>query len=305
MAFSVTILGSSSAIPANDRYPSAQVLAHDNKLFLIDCGEGTQMQLNRFHIKKNRINHIFISHLHGDHYLGLMGLLSSYHLLGRKADLHIYAPGVLEDIIELQKKVALTVFQYKVVFHTLESRLNNPIYEDEKLTVSALPLTHRIPTFGFIFREKPAEPKLYKEAISVYKLTVDDILRIKRGEAFYDKNAKAVPRHMLVYPDKMLTSYAYVSDTLYDPSLARKLKGVDMIYHECTFGEDMKTVAEEKFHSTAKQAATIAHKAKAQLLLLGHFSARYKTTDELVAEARSVFGNAVAVEDGGTYSVAT
>lgn len=305
MAFSVTILGSSSAIPVNDRYPSAQVLAHDNKLFLIDCGEGTQMQLNRFHIKKNRINHIFISHLHGDHYLGLMGLLSSYHLLGRKADLHIYAPGELEDIIDLQKKVAFTVFQYKVVFHTLESGMNNPIFEDEKLTVSALPLTHRIPTYGFIFIEKPAEPKMYKEAISVYNLTIEDILRIKKGEAFYDKKGKVVPRNLLVYPDRNLSSYAYISDTIFDPLLAHKLKGVDMIYHECTFGEDMKTVAEEKFHSTAKQAATIAHKAKAQLLLLGHFSARYKTTDDLVAEARSVFENAVAVEDGGTYSVAT
>ncbi len=303
MGMQVTILGSSSAIPANDRYPSAQVLAYENRLYLIDCGEGTQMQMNRYNVKKNRINHIFISHLHGDHYLGLMGLLSSYHLFGRKADLHIYAPCELENIIELQKKAALTVFQYNVIFHTLESRLNNPIYEDDKLAVSAVPLSHRIPAFGFIFREKPAEPKIYKEAINVYKLSVEDILRIKRGTPFYDQNGQLVPRASLVYPDKKLSSYAYISDTIYDPTLAHKLKGIEMLYHECTFGEDMKTVAAEKFHSTAMQAANIALKAGVSLLLLGHFSARYKTTEALASEARSVFQNVLAVEDGGTYAV--
>ena len=303
MNFSVTILGSSSAIPTLNRFTSSQVVNYDNKLFLIDCGEGTQMQLRKYEIKINRINHIFISHLHGDHYLGLMGLLSSYHLMGRKKDLHVYSPPELEEIIEIQKKVAGALFQYEVIFHILTDENEGIIYEDDKLTVSSVKLLHRVPTFGFIFNEKKKEKKIYKEAIAAYSLSIDDILNIKRGVKFYDKKGNPVPENLLTCPDEPSKMYAYISDTAYNEAIVNRIKNVDLLYHEATFGEEMKKIAAEKFHSTALEAATIAKKAHAKELIIGHFSARYSTVDPLLKEARSVFKNSVCVEEGMNYIV--
>ncbi len=303
MVFSVTILGSSSAIPTQNRNPSAQVLQHHNNLYLIDCGEGTQMQMRRFNIKTNHINHIFISHLHGDHYLGLMGLLSSYHLMGRKKDLHIYAPPELEEIITIQKKSANTDFSFKVIFHNLSHANKKLLYEDDKISVSAIALKHRIPTFGFIFSEKNKEIKIYKEAICAYNLSIEDIKNIKNGNAYYDKQGRIVHQGLLCKPLEGAKTYAYISDTIYDESIIKKIKDVDLLYHEATFADELKDIATEKFHSTARQAATIALKAKVKKLLIGHFSARYKTVEPLLAEARSVFPNTYSAEEGINYII--
>jgi len=303
MYFSVTILGSSSAIPTLNRFTSSQVVNYDNMLFLVDCCEGAQMQLRKYEIKFNRINHIFISHLHGDHYLGLMGLLSSYHLQGRKNDLHIYSPPELEEIIEIQKRVAAAIFSYKLIFHVLTNENEGIIYENDKLTVSSVILSHRIPTYGFTFKEKKKEKKIYKEAIAAYSLSIEDILNIKKGEIFYDKKGNPVPENMLAFPEEPCKMYAYISDTAYYESIVKKIKNADLLYHEATFGEDLKKVAAEKFHSTAHEAATIAQKAHAKKLIIGHFSARYTSTDSLLKEARNVFDNTVCAEEGMNYVV--
>jgi len=303
MNFSVTVLGSCSATPTLNRFTSSQIVHYENKLFLIDCGEGAQMQLRRFNIKINRINHIFISHLHGDHYLGLMGLLSSYHLLGRKTDLHIYSPKALEEIIEIQKQAAATTFSYKIIFHYLKEDNEGVIYEDEKLTVSSVKLQHRVPTFGFIFKEKKKEKKIYKEAIAAYSLSIADILNIKKGIKFIDKKGNMVPEQLLTYPEEPVRMYAYISDTAYDESVVKKIYNIDLLYHEATFGEDLKQVAAEKFHSTALEAATIAKMAKAKKLIIGHFSARYTTFEPLLKEARSVFENTFCAEEGLNFIV--
>jgi len=303
MIFSLTILGCSSAIPTQNRYPSAQVLHHHNNQFLIDCGEGTQMQMQRFSIKASHLNHIFISHLHGDHYLGLMGLLSSFHLLGRKNDLHIYAPPELEEIINIQKAVANTVFSFNTIFHHLNNQNEGLLFENEKISVYSIALKHRIPTFGFVFREKQKESNIYKEAISAYNLSIDDIKDIKNGKEYYDKKGLLVPHNMLCKPSEKAKSYAYISDTVYDESLVNKIENIDVLYHEATFGEDLRDIAREKFHSTALQAAQIALKAKVKTLIIGHFSARYKNEDVLLEEARQVFPNTYSAVEGKVFPV--
>jgi len=303
MIFTVTILGSSSAVPTSKRALSAQIVQYENQLFLIDCGEGTQMQMRKYDIKSARINHIFISHLHGDHYLGLMGLLSTLHMMGRKTDLHIYCPPELEEIIESQKKIAGTLFSYQVFFHHLNNENEGVIFKGDKLEVSSVMLHHRIPTFGFIFKEKDKEKKIYKEAIIAYGLDFKDIVNIKKGEKYIDKNGHVVPTEMLTYPEVPSKTYAYISDTAYYEEIIKKIKNVDLLYHEATFAEEMKKTAAEKFHSTALEAATIAKKANAKNLLIGHFSARYKTPDVLISEAQSVFANTESAEDGSVYNV--
>lgn len=303
MSFFVTVLGSSSATPTDHRNPSSQCVHYENKLFLVDCGEGTQMQMRRYSIKATRINHIFISHLHGDHYLGLMGLLSTYHLNGRTSDLYVFSPPGLEDIIELQKKVAATNFTYKVHFHVLTQKHKHLIVETDKLNIYALPLEHRIPTYGFIFEEKPGLPRIRKEAIESYNLSFDAIAAIKRGEPVHDADGHVIPNHLLTLPQLPPRSFAYISDTAATDSIADAIKGISLLYHEATFCEDMKKVAAEKFHSTAIQAAETALRASAKRLLIGHFSARYPDASLLLAEAGSVFPDSYAVEEGKQYPV--
>jgi len=303
MSFFITVLGSSSATPTDCRFPSAQTLHYENNIYLIDCGEGTQMQMQRFNIKSGRINHIFISHLHGDHYLGLMGLLSTFHLNSRKNDVHIYSAPELENIIEIQKQAAQTKFSYKIFFHSLTETNNNQIFEDEKMSVSVVKLEHRIPTYGFIFKEKLKERKVRKEAIEEYGLTINDIVNIKKGMPFFNINGEEISNDILCHAVHIPKSYAYISDTAYTEKILPFIKNTDLLYHEATFCEELKKQAAEKFHSTAIDAAIIAKKAQVKTLLIGHFSARYKDPAPLLSEARSVFENTYAVEDGKTYNV--
>ncbi|MBL7138472.1 MAG: ribonuclease Z [Bacteroidales bacterium] len=262
MTFSVTILGSNSAIPTLQRNPSAHLLNVNERIFLVDCAEGTQLQLRRYRIHFQRIRHIMISHLHGDHYYGLIGFLTTLHLLGRKEELHLYAPAGLEEIIQIQLDVSMTTLIYPVIFHTLVSGDLEPVFEDERVMVHSFPLVHSIQTFGFLFREK----------IKVRKIAA------KR-------------------------SYAYCSDTAYDERIIPFVSGVDLLYHEATFMQDMAGAAAEKLHSTSVEAATIAKKSRVKKLLIGHFSARYEDLLPLLAEAREVFPETFLAEDGDKINV--
>lgn len=303
MGFSVTVLGANSATPTKTRKPSAQVVTYNNKRFLVDCGEGTQMQMLKYNIKPNRINHIFISHLHGDHYLGLAGLLFTLHLFGRRKEMHIFAPPELEDIIKRHINVANTQLTYPLHFHKLTTDKQGLIFEDKDIEVKTFALKHRIPTFGFLFREKPKERKIIKAAIDEYSLSIEDIQKAKKGEAVYDKNGHLLPDHLLTQRPPSPLSYAYCSDTAYQSNLARKITGVSLLYHEATYADDMQEIAADKYHATARQAATVAKKANAKRLLIGHYSTRYKTLDKHLSEAREVFPETSLAVEGETYDV--
>ena len=303
MVFKVTILGSNSAIPTIKRNPTAQIVNHNEHLYLVDCAEGTQVQLRRNRIKMQRINHIFISHLHGDHFFGLIGLISSMHLLGRNKDLHIYGPPKLEDILNLQLEASLTELCYKMIFHPINPDAHDLIYEDANLTIKTIPLEHSIPTCGFLFKEKKGKRKIKKDAISKFEVPKDHMLDLKNGKDFIDKNGNCIKNHQLTDDPFPVRSYAYCSDTGYSEKIIPLVKGVDLLYHEATFTQDFLEIARAKFHSTSIDAATIAKKAHVQKLLIGHFSTRYETVDQLLQESREVFPNTKAVTDGNVYEV--
>jgi len=303
MDFTVTILGCNSAIPTVDGNPSAQLINHNNDMFMVDCGEGAQKQMQVLKIKSHRINHIFISHLHGDHYLGLMGLLFTYHLTGRTRELHLYAPKELMEIIDLHLKVGNSELSYKLHFHELKTSFQGVIFENEHLRVSSFNLNHRVDTFGFVFREKPLSPNIKKEAIEKYCLGPEDIKNIKAGKPYFDKNGQHIDSHDLTMPARALRSYAYCSDTAYFEDIIPFIKGVDLLYHEATFEEALKEKAGTRFHATAMEAAAIAKKAKVKRLLIGHFSARYTCIELLEREARSVFMNTKAAVEGQKYII--
>jgi ribonuclease Z len=301
MSFEITILGSGSALPTSDKFPSAHVLNIHERFFLIDCGEGTQIQLRKLKIKFTKINHIFISHLHGDHFFGIFGIISSLSLLGRKNDLHIYSPGKLEKIVYSvinKKDIGFNIF-----FHRLEFDAYTTIYESKRIEISAFPLKHRIETYGYIFKEKPHERTVIKEAIPKYNLSIADILQIKKGEDYFDRTGQLISSSELSIPPKKSRSYAYCSDTEYTEQIIPFIENVDVLYHEATFGEDLKSTAKETKHSTAKEAAIIAKKANAVSLLIGHFSTRYKNTDSLLNEAKTIFPNTIAVKDGDKFNI--
>lgn len=301
-AFELTILGCSSATPTSTRNPSAQHLDIAGRSFLIDCGEATQIQLRKYKIRFQRISRIFISHLHGDHYLGLMGLLASMHLLGRKNELHIHSPAGLREIIDLQHRLSMTTLQYEVIFHVLDHKKDERIYEDDKVTVDTIVLNHRVPCLGFLFREKPLPRKVVKEAIEKFKVPGKEVLHIKAGNDYVTPEGKVIPNAKLTEPGPAHRSFAYCSDTCYDESIIDKIKGVNLLYHEATFMSDMEQRAKETFHSTAAQAATIAKKAGAGKLIIGHYSARYVKLDGLLAEARLVFKDTVLGAEGEQYT---
>lgn len=300
--FEVTILGCSSATPTSKRNPTSQLLNIHDKYFLIDCGEGTQMQLRRYKLKFQRIAHIFISHLHGDHFFGLMGLLSSMHLLGRKTELNIFCPHGLQEIIELQNKYSQTLFNYKINFHTLENN-NKIIYEDEKVLVATIPLNHRIPCTGFLFTEKTRKKNVIKEKIKKYAIPNSAIKSIKSGADYVSESGKIIPNEELTEPAAPPRSYAFCSDTCYDESIIPIIKNVDLLYHEATFLEDMKKRAKQTYHSTAQQAASIASKAGIKQLLIGHFSARYTNLLPFLDEAKPIFDNTLLATEGETYPI--
>ena len=302
-AFDVTILGCSSATPAFGRFPTSQLVHIAGRFLLVDCGEGAQMQLRRFSIKFQRINHIFISHLHGDHFLGLSGFLSSLHLLGRTDPIHIYGEDVLLDIINTTNKHSRSVLQYPVIFHPLEFDKSKLIFEDEKLSVTTIPLKHSVPCCGFLFTEKPRPSKLIKEEIEKYTVPVDQMEKLKAGEDFITADGKKIANDMLTLPSLPPRQYAYCSDTVYDEEIIPLIAKSDLLYHESTFMEDMRDRAKQTMHSTAKDAANIAKKAEVGKLILGHFSARYKDLAPLLAEAKEVFAETYLAEEGKKVSL--
>ncbi len=296
--FELTILGCSSATPTSKRNPTAQLLNIAERFFLIDCGEATQIQLRRFKLKFQRINHIFISHLHGDHYLGLMGLISSMHLLGRTVDLHLYCPAELQEIIEIQFKHSQSYIKFPIVYHAHKYINNDIIFEDDRVEVSTIVLNHRIPCCGFVFKEKALLPSISKDAIHLFQLTVEEIIAIKAGGALVKRSGEVIQNEVLMSKPNTPRTYAYCSDTCYDERIIEYIKGVDLLYHEATFLQEMESRAKETFHTTALQAGMMAKKAEVKQLMIGHYSARYKDLQPLLAEAKSVFENTILAVEG-------
>ena len=258
---------------------------------MVDCGEGVQMQLRRLRIHFAKVNSVFISHLHGDHCFGLIGMISTFGLLGRTARLHVYAEERLNDMLRQQMNLFCHDLGYEVVFHSIDPFSQKVIYEDRSLTVETIPLTHRVPTCGFLFREKPSLPHIRRDMIDFYQIPTSQILNIKNGADWTTADGELVPNSLLVTPAAPPRSYAYCSDTRYMPDLHQQLKGVSTIYHESTYGEDNLQMAQKYYHSTARQAAMVARDAGANQLILGHYSSRYNDERVLLDEAREVFEN--------------
>lgn len=303
MPFEITILGSSSATPTQDRHPTAQVLNVRERFFLLDCGEGTQMQMMRFKIRHGKINHIFISHLHGDHYLGLMGLLSTMHLQGRTSELHLFGQQELMDIVELQLRLSRTRLRYNLIFHPIKNYSGDIIHEDDEIVVRTLVMNHRIPCVGFHFREKPGLRRINPDKIREHAIPVHQLDSIKRGADFTNGAGRIIPNRQLTFDPMKPRSYAYFSDTLFEEDLAAEVEGADLIYHEATFLHEDLDRAKSTYHSTARQAATLAKKAGADQLIIGHFSARYPHLEPLLEEARSLFPNTELALEGSRFSV--
>jgi ribonuclease Z len=303
MTFEVYILGSSSATPIYQRHPTAQILNIHEKLFLVDCGEGTLIQLNRYHIRFHRINHIFISHLHGDHYLGLMGLLSTMHLQGRSDDLHVYSQPELKEMIDIQMLHSQTQLRYKIVWHFLDSKIPAKIYEDDDLEVFTIILSHRIPCTGFLFKEKQKLRKLIREQLIHFNIPVHAYSGLKNGKDYRDEKGNVISNEELTTDPRSPRTYAFCSDTIYDETLVPILKNIDLLYHESTFLSDKADRAKETYHSTAAQAATIAKMAEVKRLIIGHFSARYKNLYPLLEEARTVFENTTLAVEGDRFTI--
>ena len=303
LKFELTILGCSSATPTSDRNPTSQVLNVHERLFLIDCGEAAQIQLRKFKIRFQKIDHIFISHLHGDHYLGLVGLLGTMHLLGRTKKLHIYSPAGLQEIVDVQHKHSDTFLRFPLEFHVLETENKKIIFENDSVTVETIPLSHRVPCCGFLFREKEGVRKIITEKLAEHKIPVAYINKIKKGDDYKTSEGKIIPNDELTSPPTPARSFAYCSDTAFHLPLLEQIKNVDLLYHESTFASEMQERASETFHSTAAQAATIAKKAKAKQLIIGHFSARYNELDVLLNEAKEIFENTLLAEEGKTYTI--
>lgn len=301
--FELTILGTSSALPTLTRYPTAHVLNVRERFFLIDCGEGTQIQLRKCSIKFSRINHIFISHLHGDHYFGLIGLLSTFALLGRQSDLHIYSHSELPELLKPQLEFLKEESTFNIVWHPLNFKRQQIIVDNEYVRVTSFPVKHRIPCCGFRFDEMPKESNIRKEKIEEYSIPVRAIHRIKKGDNFVTKAGQVIPNAELTFPKHKLRSYAFCTDTAYLPELSEILQNVDLLYHEATYDQTLEKQAEHTFHSTSLQAAMLAKASNAQQLIIGHFSARYKNTDFLVDEAKTVFENTIAAVEGMTISL--
>lgn len=303
MKFEVTILGSGSATPTLLRNPTSQYVYLNERHILIDCGEGTQLQLRRNKIKFSKISHILISHLHGDHYLGLMGLISSFHLLGRKKELHIFGPKPLKDLIKQNLKASGTYLKYPVFIHEIDTKEPQILFEDNVLSVSCFPLKHRVPCMGFRIQEKEREFSIDKEAIKKYDIKIEQIKDLKRGMDLTLSNGEIIPNERLTLPKIEPRSYAYCSDTSYAESIVPYIANVSTLYHESTFLDDMKDRAHKTMHSTSKEAASIAKQANVKELLLGHFSARYKDVSDFVLEARLEFENVKTVSDNDIYQI--
>lgn len=298
MAFHITILGCGAATPTLSRFPSAQVVQSEQYTFLVDCGEGTQMQLIRFGISMNKIDAIFISHLHGDHYLGLPGLISSMHLAGRKERLKLFGPESLQEIIMHQFRLTDMHPQFPLEFYSSSEVPMSLLYENDKLEVLSFPLVHRIFCTGFLFREKVKPRIINPKAVKALNIPNEKIKAIKYGDDYSDDYGKIHKHTDLTFPPKPSHSYAYCSDTAYFKELPEWIKGVNLLYHEATFAEEKAERATETFHSTAKHAAMQAQHAKVGKLIIGHFSSRYKSLDQHLSEAKDIFIETTGAFDG-------
>jgi ribonuclease Z len=295
---SVHILGCGSALPTTKHNPSAQALTLRGKVYLVDCGEGTQLQIRRQGLHFGRIHTIFISHLHGDHCFGLPGLLSTLSMLGRTGELHIHGPEGLTEYIDAHRKSFLAECSYEIITHEHDYRKSEVIHEDPSLCVRSLPLSHRIPTMGFLFEERCAARHLDKPAVDFYQVPRCCYPAILLGESYTAQDGSIIPSNRLTKPGRIPRRYAYCSDTEYFPNLIEQVRGVDLLYHEATFGEDLRARLATTAHSTAQEAATIALKAEVKRLLIGHYSSRYTDVTPLLDEARSVFPNTTAAQEG-------
>ncbi len=303
MDFELLILGSNAAAFAHRRHHTSQLLKIQNRFFLIDCGEGTQLLLKKYQVKLSRIDHIFISHLHGDHYFGLIGLISTMHLFGRKKDLLIVGPPGLSEIIALQLRYSETSLGFKIDFREFTPDISEVIYDQPDFDVTTIPMDHRVPCAGFLFNEKPKKRRINRAMLAEYSLSKLEIIDLKEGKDILNEDGT------VKYENKLLTlnpspsySYAFCSDTRYKPSLKSIVEGVDMMYHESTFADDMKDRAGETYHTTAAQAAQFAKDAKVKKLLLGHFSARYKALDPILNEAKAVFEHSELAIEGTVFT---
>lgn len=295
--FEVNILGCGSALPTTRHFASSQVVNIREKLFMIDCGEGAQLQLRRSKLKFTRLNHIFISHLHGDHCFGLMGLISTFGLLGRTADLHIYAHEDLERLLTPHLEFFCKGMTYDVIFHSIDPTKEAIIYDDRSVSISTIPLKHRIPTCGFLFQEKKTPNHIIRDMVDFYQIPVFELNRIKNGEDYITPERVVVPNNRLTTPSAPARSYAYCSDTAYQRSIIPQIKGVDLLFHESTFAQSDAARAKETFHTTASQAAEIARDAEAKQLVIGHFSARYEDESILLKEAQAIYPNTLLAKE--------
>ncbi|MCW3119137.1 MAG: ribonuclease [Chitinophagaceae bacterium] len=299
--FAVTILGNNSAVPAFNRHPTSQVVTMEGHNFLVDCGEGTQIQMINYKIRRSKISHIFISHLHGDHYFGLIGLINSFGLLNHQQDLHVFGPSPLEQIIELQLSVANTVLPFKLHFHTIDKE--GVLIEEEKFIVKCFRTNHRIECYGFLFQEKKKPRKINPEKAKQYQIPSSFYDRLQHGEDYIQKDGTIIQNNLVTEAGVKTKSYAYCADTKYDESIIPHLQGADLIYHETTYLDNLRERAEIRFHSTSRQAGLFAQKAGVAKLLIGHFSSKYDTLEEFETEAKEVFPNTELALEGVAYTI--
>lgn len=295
--FELHILGCGSALPTTRHFATSQVVNLRDKLFMIDCGEGAQMQLRKSRLKFSRLNHIFISHLHGDHCFGLIGLISTFGLLGRTAELHIHSPKGLEELLTPMLNFFCHTLAYKVIFHEFDTRQTSVVYEDRSMTVTTIPLQHRIPCCGFLFAEKARPNHIIRDMVDFYKVPVYELNRIKNGSDYVTPEGEVIANTRLTRPSDPPRKYAYCSDTIFRPEIVKQLSGVDLLFHEATFAESELARAKETYHTTAAQAARIALEAGVRQLVIGHFSARYEDESILLKEASAVFPNTILAKE--------
>ena len=295
--FELHILGCGSALPTTRHFATSQVVNLRDKLFMIDCGEGAQMQLRKSRLKFSRLNHIFILHLHGDHCFGLMVLISTFGLLGRTAELHIHSPKGLEELLAPMLNFFCHTLAYKVIFHEFDTRQASVIYEDRSMTVTTIPLQHRIPCCGFLFAEKPRPNHIIRDMIDFYKVPVYELNRIKNGADYITPEGEVIANVRLTRPSDPPRRYAYCSDTIFRREIAEQISGVDLLFHEATFAESELARAKEPYHTTAAQAGRIAVEAGVRRLVIGHFSARYEDENVLLKEASAIFPDTILAKE--------
>ncbi|RLD47869.1 MAG: ribonuclease Z [Bacteroidetes bacterium] len=301
--FNVTILGNGSAVPTATQHPSSQIVRLSEEQFMIDCGEGAQMQMIKYKIKHRKLNHLFVSHLHGDHYFGLFGLVATFHLFGREESLNIYAPSDLQKLLEHQLRVSKTDLRFNLNFHPLEDYKSTPLFVSGDYEVTIFPLYHRMPTWGVKIRKQDNELRVDKDFVAQYSPSIDQIISIKKGADYMTESGKVLKNKEITLPVRSDKIYVYCSDTVFNEHVIEHAKGADLLYHEATFDSSMQNAAKDKYHSTSVDAATVAKKAGVGKLLLGHYSARFDDLTELLLQARAVFPNTLLSEEGQTYSI--